>query len=98
MVGKALEKRSLVEENRALRAQLAGAEEARTPIGQSLPWRRTMDIVMQAAPSVATVLLLGESGTGKELLARAIHDYLGAGARAVRAGELRGAAGEHPGG
>jgi two-component system response regulator HydG len=34
-----------------------------------------MDIVMQAAPSVATVLLLGESGTGKELLARAIHDY-----------------------
>ena len=55
VVGKALEKRSL--------------------IGQSLPWRRTMDIVMQAAPSVATVLLLGESGTGKELLARAIHDY-----------------------
>jgi two-component system response regulator HydG len=74
VVGKALEKRSLVEENRSLRAQLA-AQKKRTPIGQSLPWRRTMDIVMQAAPSVATVLLLGESGTGKELLARAIHDY-----------------------
>jgi len=74
VVGKALEKRSLVEENRALRAQLA-AQKKRTPIGQSLPWRRTMDIVMQAAPSLATVLLLGESGTGKELLARAIHDY-----------------------
>src|SRR5688572_8128871 len=28
----------------------------------------------QAAPSVATVLLLGESGTGKELLARQIHE------------------------
>jgi two-component system response regulator HydG len=39
-----------------------------------LAWRRTMDIVMQAAPSEATVLLLGESGTGKELLARALHD------------------------
>jgi len=74
VVSKALEKRSLVEENRSLRAQLA-AQKKRTPIGQSLPWRRTMDIVMQAAPSVATVLLLGESGTGKELLARAIHDY-----------------------
>src|SRR3569623_1533059 len=74
VVGKALEKRSLVEENRSLRAQLA-AQKKRTPIGQSLPWRRTMDIVMQAAPSVATVLLLGESGTGKELLARAIHEY-----------------------
>jgi two-component system response regulator HydG len=33
-----------------------------------------MEIVLQAAPSQATVLLLGESGTGKELLARAIHE------------------------
>src|SRR3954471_10107623 len=73
VVGKALEKRSLVQENRSLRAQLA-AQKRRSLIGQSLPWRRTMDIVMQAAPSQATVLLLGESGTGKELLARAIHD------------------------
>ncbi|HVR61844.1 MAG TPA: sigma-54 dependent transcriptional regulator, partial [Polyangia bacterium] len=73
VVGKALEKRSLVQENRSLRAQLA-AHKKRTLIGQSLSWRRTMDIVLQAAPSLATVLLLGESGTGKELLARAIHD------------------------
>jgi two-component system response regulator HydG len=73
VVGKALEKRSLVEENRALRAQLA-AQKKRALIGQSLPWRRTMEIVLQAAPSLATVLLLGESGTGKELLARAIHE------------------------
>ena len=73
VVGKALEKRSLVQENRSLRAQLA-AHKKRTLIGQSLPWRRTMDIVNQAAPSLATVLLLGESGTCKELLARAIHD------------------------
>ena len=41
---------------------------------QSLTWRRTMETVMQAAPSEATVLLLGETGTGKELLARAIHE------------------------
>jgi two-component system response regulator HydG len=73
VVGKALEKRSLVQENRSLRAQLA-AQKRRSLIGQSLPWRRTMEIVMQAAPSQATVLLLGESGTGKELLARAIHE------------------------
>ena len=52
VVGKALEKRSLVQENRSLRAQLA-AEKRRALIGQSLPWRRTMDIVMQAAPSQA---------------------------------------------
>jgi two-component system response regulator HydG len=73
VVGKALEKRHLIEENRTLRAQLA-AHNARRLIGQSLPWRRTMETVLQAAPSMATVLLLGESGTGKELLARAIHE------------------------
>jgi two-component system response regulator HydG len=72
-VTKALEKRNLVQENRSLRAQLA-AQRQRTPIGQSLPWRRTMETVMQAAPSMSTVLLLGESGTGKELLARGVHE------------------------
>src|SRR5687768_11005175 len=70
---KALEKRALVQENRSLREQLAAQQKKRL-IGQSLTWRRTMETVMQAAPSVATVLLLGESGTGKELLARAIHE------------------------
>ncbi|HEY0714362.1 MAG TPA: sigma-54 dependent transcriptional regulator [Polyangia bacterium] len=70
---KALEKRTLVQENRALRAQLAAQRKKRL-IGQSLTWRRTMETVSQAAPSMATVLLLGESGTGKELLARAIHE------------------------
>jgi len=71
-VVKALEKRNLVQENRSLRAQLE-AERHKAVIGQSLPWRRLMETVMQAAPSMATVLLLGESGTGKELIARAIH-------------------------
>jgi two-component system response regulator HydG len=74
IVKNALEKQSLVVENRALRAQLA-EKRRRTIVGTSLAWRRTMEVVMQAAPSEATVLLLGESGTGKELLARALHDH-----------------------
>jgi two-component system response regulator HydG len=73
IVRNALEKQSLVIENRALRAQLAEKRQ-RSIIGTSLAWRRTMDITVQAAASEATVLLLGESGTGKELLARAIHE------------------------
>jgi two-component system response regulator HydG len=73
IVKNALDKQSLVVENRALKAQLA-EKRRRAIIGTSLPWRRTMDIVMQAAPSEATVLLLGESGTGKELLARSLHE------------------------
>ncbi len=73
IVKNALEKQSLVIENRALRAQLA-ERRRRAIIGTSLAWRRTMDVAVQAAASEATVLLLGESGTGKELLARTIHE------------------------
>jgi two-component system response regulator HydG len=73
IVRNALEKQSLLVENRSLKAQLA-EKRRRAIIGTSLAWRRTMDIVQQAAPSEATVLLLGESGTGKELLARALHE------------------------
>ena len=73
IVRNALEKQSLVIENRALRAQLA-ERRRRAIIGTSLSWRRTMDMALQAAASEATVLLLGESGTGKELLARSIHE------------------------
>src|SRR5436305_10395284 len=69
----ALEKRRLVHENKQLRARLAGAQQA--IIGQSPSLRATLDIIRQAAPSSATVLLLGESGTGKELFARALHDH-----------------------
>src|SRR6267143_859376 len=69
----AIEKRRLVLENKELRARLAGAEQP--IVGQSPSLRATLDIIRQAAPSSATVLLLGESGTGKELFARALHEH-----------------------
>ncbi len=72
-VRKALEKQSLLAENKDLRAQLAAATR-RPMVGQSLAMRRTLDMVRQAAPSDASVILLGESGTGKELLARTLHE------------------------
>ena len=72
-VAQALEKRRLVQENKQLRARLSGAV---SPIvGQSPALRATLDVIRQAAPSSATVLLLGESGTGKELFARALHEH-----------------------
>ena len=52
IVRNALEKQSLVIENRALRAQLA-ERRRRAIIGTSLSWRRTMDIALQAAASEA---------------------------------------------
>jgi two-component system, NtrC family, response regulator HydG len=80
VVAKALEKQSLLVENKTLKAQLE-ATRRRPIVGQSLAMRRTLEVVQQAAPSMATVLLLGESGTGKELLARQIHE---ASSRAAR--------------
>jgi two-component system response regulator HydG len=70
IVRKALERQSLVLENQVLKARLEGLGSI---VGASPAFRATMDLVRQAAPSEATVLLLGESGTGKELVARLIH-------------------------
>ena len=72
-VQKAMEKQALVAENRDLKAQLA-ALGPRTLVGQSPAFRAFMDVLAQAAPSTATVLLIGESGTGKELAARYLHE------------------------
>jgi two-component system response regulator HydG len=75
-VRQALEKASLVAENRALRARLAGLTEAETGglIGSAPAFRQALDTLRLAAPTSATVLLQGESGTGKELAARLLHD------------------------
>ena len=75
-VTRAIEKLTLVAENRALKAQLADARSRKHGgqiIGNAPTLRRVLDTALQAAPSTATVLLMGESGTGKELFAHAIH-------------------------
>ena len=72
-VRKAAERQRLVAENRSLKDELKALTH-REIIGSSPAWRRVVDVATQAAPSLATVLILGESGTGKELLARYIHE------------------------
>jgi two-component system response regulator HydG len=75
-VRQALERASLVAENRALRARLAELAPggAGALLGDAPAFREVLEILRQAAPTQATVLLLGESGTGKELAARLVHD------------------------
>jgi two-component system response regulator HydG len=73
----ALEKQSLVAENRRLHEQLKDLKAGESVIGQSAPMRKIMDLVDQVAPSSATVMIQGESGTGKEVIAQAIHDRSG---------------------
>jgi DNA-binding NtrC family response regulator len=74
-VRRALDQRSLVMENQALRAELQEARRDRSIIGNALVMRNALDLARQVAASRATVMLLGESGTGKELFARAIHQW-----------------------
>ena len=71
-VRKALEKRALVVENRALRDQLARTQPDEL-VGRSTPMRLLLEEARQVADSVASVLLTGESGTGKGVLARWLH-------------------------
>jgi len=74
LVRKALEKQSLVLENRLLQERLKDFQKFEKIVGRSPAMKRVLEIVAQVAPSSATVLIQGESGTGKEVIAQAIHD------------------------
>ena len=71
-VRKALERRALLDENRALRDALDAREDF---IGHSPTVRRILDEARQVADSMASVLITGESGTGKGMLARYLHRH-----------------------
>lgn len=69
---RAIEKRSLVLENRRLRTELA-AHHGEPLIGQSNAMLKLKDKIAAIAEAQVDVLINGETGTGKELVARAIH-------------------------
>jgi DNA-binding NtrC family response regulator len=73
LIGKALEQRRLVRENRELKGQLRERYGLRNIVGRSARMRALFTTIEQVAAGDATVLITGESGTGKELVARAIH-------------------------
>jgi len=74
LVRKAVEKQSLVLENRMLQERIKDFQKFEKIVGRSPAMKRVLEIVAQVAPSSATVLIQGESGTGKEVIAQAIHD------------------------
>lgn len=73
VVNKALEMRTLRDENRQLKEQLGRRYEFDNIIGRSPQMQDIFATILRVAPSRATVLLAGESGVGKDLIARAIH-------------------------
>jgi DNA-binding NtrC family response regulator len=60
-------------ENLALRRQLREQGSFGRIVGNSPAMRRIYQVIEQAAPTPASVLIIGESGTGKELIAQTIH-------------------------
>jgi two-component system response regulator PilR (NtrC family) len=75
---KALEKSSIVAENRRLRAHLVSIapppSEGDDLFGSDPAMRRVGVLVRKAASTRSTVLITGESGTGKERTARILHE------------------------
>ena len=74
VIQKALEKRALVAENRALKSRLEGRDRFARLVGRSSAMRDVFNVVEKVAPTSTTVLVTGESGVGKELVARAVHE------------------------
>ena len=60
-------------ENEALRRQLREKGSFGRIVGNSQKMRKIYQVIEQAAPTPASVLIIGESGTGKELVAQTIH-------------------------
>ncbi len=71
---KALEKRTLSRDTQVLRDRVRERFSFPNIIGDSPELQAVFEVIKQAAPTKATVLILGESGTGKELVAQALHE------------------------
>ena len=74
-IEKALREKRLSEENRILKEQLTERYSLGALLGKSPKMNELFTLILQVAPSDASVLIQGESGTGKELVARAIHTH-----------------------
>jgi DNA-binding NtrC family response regulator len=73
LLDKAAERQSTMREVQVLRRNLRDRGAFGAMIGASPEMRRIYQIIEQAAPTTASVLITGESGTGKELVAQTIH-------------------------
>ncbi len=73
LVERALEKQTLILQNRDLRSRLEDKFHFKNIIGRSDRMIRIFELIRHIAPYDSSVLIIGESGTGKELIANAIH-------------------------
>src|SRR5205823_1430485 len=70
---RAVERRRLTEQVRALSEAVARSSRFEELLGESAAMARLYDQLARIADSEASVLITGESGTGKEFVAKALH-------------------------
>lgn len=73
LVKRALRARDVEAENDCLHSELDKKFGLENLIGDSSAMHEVFDMVRQAAPTQATILVTGPSGTGKELIAHSLH-------------------------
>ncbi len=75
VVGRAMEKRRLILDNRTLRAQVRRKDGLESVIlGRSEAIVQLRQAILNVADTDTDVLIIGETGTGKELIARCLHE------------------------
>ena len=85
-----VERHGTLREVRVLRRQLREHGTFGKMIGASVEMRRIYQVIEQAAPTSASVLVTGESGTGKELVAQTVHQLSPRAPHPFVADQLRG--------
>jgi DNA-binding NtrC family response regulator len=73
LLDQVVERHATHREVRVLRRQLREQGTFGKMIGQNAEMRKIYQVIEQAAPTGASVLVSGESGTGKELVAQTVH-------------------------
>jgi len=73
VIDRALERKRLVAENKALRTELSRFSASSNIIGTSRAFIDVFKVANKVAPTDSTVLIEGASGTGKELVASFLH-------------------------
>lgn len=72
-IERALSQRTVIEENKQLKAQLDMRYGMENIIGRDHRMQRIFEVIESVADTRATILITGESGTGKSMIAHAIH-------------------------
>jgi DNA-binding NtrC family response regulator len=73
IVGRALERKKLVLQNKAMKSELERHTHSSQIVSQSKAFLDILNLAARIAPTDSTVLIQGASGTGKELIANFLH-------------------------